>query len=115
MTIYMVPYYDRLLSQYTEAIYGFRFAPFFPVYDRITPYTDTEIYDRNTGPCNTTKHDRIWRNTDRVRSFTSVYGFHNRRPGIIFFVSHVEKRDCRQMSKLSGKHHLFKCNAEDYF
>ncbi len=99
-TIYMVPYYDRLSpcrirrntviygekndrlrSQYTEAIYGLRFAPFFSVYDRIAPYTGTEIYDRNTGPCNTTKYGRIRRNTDRVRSFTSVYGFRNRRPG----------------------------------
>jgi hypothetical protein len=82
---------DRLLSQYTEAIYGLRFTPFFPVYDCIAPYTDTEIYDRNTGPCNTTKHDRIWSNTDCVRSFTSLYGFRNHRPGIIFFVSHVKK------------------------
>ncbi len=72
---------DRLRSQYTEAIYGLRFAPFCSVYDRIAPYTSTEIYDRNTGPCNTTKYGRIRRNTDRVRSFTSVYGFRIRRSG----------------------------------
>ncbi len=72
---------DRLLSQYTETIFGLRFAPFCSVHDRIAPYTGTEIYDRNTGPCNTTKYGHIRRNTDRVRSFTSVYGFHNRRPG----------------------------------
>jgi hypothetical protein len=75
---------DRLLSQYTEAIYGLRFAPVLPVYDRIALYTDTEIYDCNTGPCNTTQYDLIRRNTDRVRSFTSLYGLRNRRPGNTF-------------------------------
>ncbi len=72
---------DRLRSQYTEAIYGLRFPPFSSVYDRIAPYTGTEIYDRNTEPCNTTKYGRIRRNRDRVRPFTSVYGFRNHRPG----------------------------------
>ena len=91
-TIYMIQYYDRispcrirrntltygeknarLLSSNTEAVYGLRFAPFFPVYDRITPYTVTEIYDRNTVSCNTAKYDRLRRNTTRTRAFTAVY------------------------------------------
>ncbi len=45
--------------------------------------TSTVVNDRNTGPCNTTKYGRIRRNTDRVRSFTSVYWFRNRRPGYL--------------------------------
>ncbi len=74
---------DRLLSQYTEAIYGLRFAPFFSLYDHIAPYTCTEIYDRNTGSCNRTKYGGMRRNTDRVLPFTSVYGFRNHRPGYV--------------------------------
>ncbi len=60
---------DRLRSQYTEAIYGLRFlrfASFFSVYDYIAPYTGTDIYDRNTGPCNTTKYGRLRAYTDSV-------------------------------------------------
>ena len=71
----------RLLSLNTEAVYGLRFAPFFSVYDRITPYTVTDIYDRNTVSCNTATYDRLRRNTARTRAFTAVYGLRNRRPG----------------------------------
>jgi hypothetical protein len=56
------------------------FSPYFSVYDRMAPYTGTEIYDRNTGPRNTAKYSRIQENTGRVRSFTSVYGLRIRRP-----------------------------------
>ncbi len=75
--------YGRLLSSYTAAVYGLRFAPFFSVYGCKRPYTVTEIYDRNTVTCNTAKYDRIRRNTERIRSFTSVYGIRIRRPGYI--------------------------------
>jgi hypothetical protein len=47
---------------------------FFSVYDRITPYTVTEIYDRITITCNTAKCGRVRRNTERTGSFTSVHG-----------------------------------------
>src|SRR5271156_4295697 len=63
-------------------VYGGRIrSPFFSVYDRIVPYTITEIYDRNTRPCNTAKYGRIRKNTERTRSFTGVYGLRIRRPG----------------------------------
>jgi hypothetical protein len=74
-TIYMMPYYDRispyrirrntaingeengrLRSSFTESVYDYRFAPYFPVYHRISPYTVTEKNDRNTGSCNTQKY-----------------------------------------------------------
>ncbi len=56
---------------FTASVHGGHIrSPFFSVYDRIAPYTDTEIYDRNTGPYNTTKYDRIRRNTDRLRAYT---------------------------------------------
>jgi len=45
---------DRLLTQNTEVVYGFRFAPFFPVYGRIAPYTDTDIYERIGTPYSST-------------------------------------------------------------
>src|SRR5271154_754196 len=63
---------DRLLPSYTEVVYDLRFPPFFFVYDRIVPYTVTEIYDRNTRPCNTVKYGRIRKNMERTRSFTGV-------------------------------------------
>jgi hypothetical protein len=71
----------RLLTQYTEVVYGLHFAPFFSVYDRIAPYTGTDIYDRNTVTCNTAKYGRIRRNTTVLRAFTSVYRLRIRRPG----------------------------------
>ena len=75
----------RKKRSFTVSVHGgYIRSPFFSEYDRLAPYTGTEIYDRNTGPCNTTKYGRIRRNTDRVRSFTSVYGFRNRRPGQFF-------------------------------
>jgi hypothetical protein len=40
------------------------------------------------GQIGTVVNDRIRRNTDRVRSFTSVYGFRNRRPGMLIYFSH---------------------------
>jgi hypothetical protein len=45
---------------------------------RISPYTITDIYDRNTVTCNTEKYGRIRR---RLRPFTTVYGVRNARPG----------------------------------
>ena len=57
---------DCLLPSYTEAVYGLRIAPFFFVYDRISPYTVTEIYDRNTRPCNTAKYGRVRPFTESV-------------------------------------------------
>src|SRR5277367_5624012 len=88
-TIYMVAYYDRislcrirrntviygqkndrLLPSYTEAVYGLRVPLFFSVYDRIIPYTVTEIYDRNTRPCNTAKYGKIRNVHGRLRAYT---------------------------------------------
>ncbi len=46
-------------------------SPFCSVYDRIAPYTDTDIYDHNTITCNTAKYC----------PFTSVYGLRICRPG----------------------------------
>jgi hypothetical protein len=43
---------------------------------RISPYTATEIYDRNTGSCNTAKYDRI-RSVNSM--YTVVYGVVNGR------------------------------------
>ncbi len=43
---------------------------------RIFPYTATEIYDRNTGSCNTAKYDRI-RSVNSM--YTVVYGVVNGR------------------------------------
>jgi hypothetical protein len=45
----------RLMPSYTASVYDFRLAPFFSVYDRISAYTVTKIYDRNTGSFNTAK------------------------------------------------------------
>ncbi len=75
---------DRLLTQYTEIVYGFRFAPFFSVYDHIAPYTGTDIHDRNTVTCNTAKYGRIRWKTTVLRSFTSVYELRIRQPGYPF-------------------------------
>ena len=41
------------------------------VFLRIAPYTVTEIYNRNTGPCNTPKHGRI---RSVYSMYTVVYG-----------------------------------------
>jgi hypothetical protein len=49
----------RLRSSFTESVYDYRFAPYFPVYHRISPYTVTEKNDRNTGSCNTQKYGGI--------------------------------------------------------
>jgi hypothetical protein len=38
------------------------------------------------GQIGTVVNDRIRRNTDRVRSFTSVYGFCNRRTGMLIYL-----------------------------
>ena len=66
---------------------------------RISPYTVTEIYDRNTEPGKTTTYGRIRsvysrytvvygtvydRIPYRIRAFTSVYGLRIRRPGKLF-------------------------------
>ena len=48
-----------LLSSYTASVYDLHIASFSSKDDRISPYTVTEIYKRNTGLCNTTKHGRI--------------------------------------------------------
>jgi hypothetical protein len=60
--------YDRVRWKYgrlrpcTVKIRSFTISVFL----RISPYTVTEIYDRNTGPCNTEKYGRI----------RSVYGMY---------------------------------------
>ncbi len=43
---------------------------------RISPYTATEIYDRNTGSCNTAKYGRI---RSVYSMYTVVYGVVNDR------------------------------------
>ena len=120
--IYMVAYYDRispcrirrnmviygqkndrLLPSYTEVVYDLRFAPFFSIYDRIVPYTVTEVYDRNTRPCNTAKYGRIWKNTEGKRSFMSVYGLRIRRPGLIHSLQKLWKLSCISMIILKEK------------
>jgi hypothetical protein len=84
-TKYMVPYHaqyislsftekygdirrknGRLRSLYTEFLYDLRFAPYFGVYDRISPYTSRQYTERNTGPCKTPKYDPL-------RSYTETY------------------------------------------
>jgi len=52
---------------------------------RISPYTATEIFDRNTGSCNTAKYGHI----RRVNSmYTVVYGVRNDRPGLVLWMYH---------------------------
>jgi hypothetical protein len=52
--------YTEKKRSFTVSVHGGRIrSPFFFVYDRIAPYASTEIYDRNTGRCNTTKYGRI--------------------------------------------------------
>ncbi len=72
---------DRLLSQYTEAIYDLRFAPYMIVLLCIRARRYTIVIRDHVIRPNTVVYGEIRRNTDRVRSFTSVYGFRNRRPG----------------------------------
>ncbi len=72
----------RLLSPYTEIVYSLRFTLYLFVYDRISPYMVTEIYDPNTMPCKTPKYDRIRKNTKVYCHFTSVYELHTLRPGL---------------------------------
>ncbi len=49
----------RLLSSYTASLYDLRLAPFLSVYDGISTYSITKIYDRNAGSCNTAEYGRI--------------------------------------------------------
>ena len=49
----------RLQFSFTESVYDYRFAPYFPVYHRISPCMVTEKYDRNTRSCNTPKYGHI--------------------------------------------------------
>ncbi len=43
-------------------------SPFYSVYDRIAPYTVTDIYDRNTITCVTAKYGRIQSYRERLWS-----------------------------------------------
>ena len=72
--------YDRL-RPYTGKIRSFTtiYGPYTnSVFLRISPYTATEIYDRNTGPCNTEKYGRI----------RSVYGMYT----VVYDIVYGRKR-----------------------
>ncbi len=74
--------YTKKKRSFTVLVHGGRIqSPFSSVYDCIAPYTVTEIYDRNTITCITAKYGRIRSYHERLRSFTTVYGALNSRPG----------------------------------
>jgi hypothetical protein len=70
------------IRSFTVSVNGGRIrSPFFSVYGLIRPYTDTEIYDRNTITCIPAKHGCKRPYFPRIRSYTTVYGVRNVRPG----------------------------------
>ncbi|CAF3580331.1 unnamed protein product [Rotaria socialis] len=69
----MAPYYDRKSPC--------RIRRFTVVFDRISPYYDTEIYDRNTEPCNTAKYGDLPSYTAEYGPYFTVYGRRKARPG----------------------------------
>ncbi len=82
-TVYMIVLRSYISVSYTETygdirrekrsfavlVHGARIqSPFSSIYDRIAPYTVTEIYDRNTITCITAKYGPIWSYRERLRS-----------------------------------------------
>ncbi len=63
----------RKKRSFTVLVHGGRIqSPFSSVYDRIAPYTVTEIYDRNTITCITAKYGRIVNVYGRLRPYMEL-------------------------------------------